>query len=132
MGKNRLDRRDFVKAGSLGAVATASTARCSFSSKEAAAPISSRYEAKVQFPVKRSTEEYTLPSYQRKYICGFRGNTSVDVSPRPDRPVLEKMGSDDGGIFEVRKGYPIYLRDHLKVDQAPIKKVGRFVSSKLI
>ena len=87
---------------------------------------------KVQFPVKRTTEEYTLPSYQRKYICDFRGNTLVDVSPRPDRPVLEKMGSDDGGIFEVRKGYPIYLRDHLKVDQAPIKKVERFVSSKLI
>ena len=84
---------------------------------------------RVEFPVRESTEKYTLPSYENEYVCDFRGNTLVDLSPRGDKPVLVKMGSDDGGIFEVRKGYPIYLRDHLKADEAPLKTVERFVAS---
>ena len=85
---------------------------------------------KVEFPVPESTEAFTLPSYGRQYTCDFKGSTMVDISPRGDRPVLVKMGSDDGGVFEVRKGYPIYLRDHYKADRAPLKTVERFVFSK--
>ena len=87
---------------------------------------------KVEFPVPESTEKFSLPSYGRQYTCDFRGSTLVDISPRGDKPVLVKMGSDDGGVFEVRKGYPIYLRDHLKADNAPMKTVERFVASKLV
>ena len=87
---------------------------------------------KVEFPVPESTETFTLPSYGRQYTCDFKGSTVVDISPRGDRPVLVKMGSDDGGVFEVRKGYPIYLRDHYKADRAPLKTVERFVFSKRV
>ena len=87
---------------------------------------------KVEFPVPESTEKFSLPSYGRRYTCDFKGSTLVDISPRGDKPVLVKMGSDDGGVFEVRKGYPIYLRDHLKADHAPMKTVERFVASNLV
>ena len=87
---------------------------------------------RVEFPVVESTETFTLPSYERQCTCDFRGNTLVDISPRRDGPDLVKMASDDGGLFEVRKGYPIYLRDHLKADKAPLKTVERFVASKLV
>ena len=87
---------------------------------------------RVEFPVVESTETFTLPSYERQCTCDFKGNTLVDMSPRGERPDLIKMASDDGGLFEVRKGYPIYLRDHLKADRAPLKTVERFVASKLV
>ena len=87
---------------------------------------------RVEFPVVESTETFTLPSYERQCTCDFKGNTLVDMSPRGERPDLIKMASDDGGLFEVRKGYPIYLRDHLKADKAPLKTVERFVASKLV
>jgi hypothetical protein len=45
----------------------------------------------------------------------FRGNTLVDVSPRLQGP-----------------GYPVYLRDYMKKDKAPTKKVSRFVPDKTI
>ncbi len=86
----------------------------------------------VEFPVAVSSETFTLPSYQRQYTCEFRGSTLVDIGPRPDRPVLVRMGSDDGGVFEVRKGYPIYLRDHMKADRAPLKTVERYAADKLV
>ena len=85
---------------------------------------------RVEFPVVESTETFTLPSYERQVTCDFRGNTLVDISPRKDGPDLIKMASDDGGLFEVKKGYPIYLRDHLKADKAPLKTVERYVGSK--
>ena len=85
---------------------------------------------RVEFPVVDSTETFTLPSYQRQCTCDFRGNTLVDISPRLDGPDLVKMASDDGGLFEVRKGYPIYLRDDFKADKAPLKTAERFVDSK--
>ena len=87
---------------------------------------------RVEFPVAESTEKFTLPSYGQQYTCNFRGNTLVDISPRRDRPVLVKMGSDDGGLFTVRKGYPIYLRDHLKADKAPMKTAERFAAARLV
>ncbi len=94
--------------------------------------LSRRDVIKVEFPVPESTQKFTLPSYQRQYTCDFKGGTLVDIAPRGDKPVLVKMGSDDGGVFEVRKGYPIYLRDHLKAENAPVKTVERFVSTKTV
>ena len=86
----------------------------------------------LEFPVPTSSETFTLPSYQRQYSCEFRGSTLVDIGPRGEKPVLVRMGSDDGGIFEVRKGYPIYLRDHLKADRAPLKTIERYAADKLV
>ena len=85
----------------------------------------------LEFPVPTSSDTFTLPSYQRKYNCEFRGSTLVDIDPRGERPALLEMGSDDGGNFEVRKGYPIYLRDHMKADRAPMKTIERYAADKL-
>ena len=154
MQKDELDRRDFVKAGTVAAVAAGmvtacssaradkKAVRCSVNDREASPHWLSNYlileglrpsdVVRVEFPVLESTEKYTLPSYGHQYTCDFKGNTLVDISPRGDKPVLIKMGSDDGGIFEVRKGYPIYLRDHYKADRAPLKTIERFAASKLV
>ena len=85
----------------------------------------------LEFPVPTSSDTFTLPSYQRQYNCEFRGSTLVDIDPRGERPALLEMGSDDGGNFEVRKGYPIYLRDHMKADRAPMKTIERYAADKL-
>ena len=87
----------------------------------------------VDFPIVETTETYTLPTYPDPYTLRMRGNTVVDISPRPAKPAYVKMSSDDGHAFEVNKGYPIYLRDHLKTGrQAPMKTVERYVAPKLI
>jgi hypothetical protein len=84
----------------------------------------------IAFPVTETTERYTLkwkqsefwkestnpgPSWQpdrkpTEYVCRFRGSTLVDIRPRDQGP-----------------GYPLYLRDHLTSDRAPMKKVIRYV-----
>ncbi len=63
----------------------------------------------VEFPMVERTEKHY------KYTFTFKGNTVVDVSPR------EHTG-----------GYPIYLRDSMKADKAPMKKVTRYVAPRLI
>jgi len=84
----------------------------------------------VEFPMVDTVETYTLPSYPDRYTLYMRGNTLVDISPRPSRPIHLKHVSDDGAIFEIRTGYPIYLRDELKIGrQAPMKRLERFVCS---
>ncbi len=55
---------------------------------------------------KESEKPYTT------YEIVFRGNTVVDISPRKESPDV----------------YPIYLRDHMKKDKAPMKTKTRFVS----
>ena len=137
--KNKTARKVHVRIPSW---ADKKAVRCSVNDREASPHWLSNYlileglrpwdVVRVEFPVLELTEKYTLPSYGHQYTCDFKGNTLVDISPRGDKPVLIKMGSDDGGIFQVRKGYPIYLRDHLKADRAPLKTVERFVASKLV
>ena len=60
-------------------------------------------------------EHYQPPEELTLYTCHFKGNTLVDISPR-----------------EEGAGYPIYLRDHYKQVQAPLKKVTRYVSPGII
>jgi len=50
----------------------------------------------------------------KRYVCTFRGNTLVEISPR------------DLGI-----GYPLYQRDEMKRTKAPMRCVDRFVPTKL-
>ena len=52
---------------------------------------------------------------KHEFTCHFKGNTLIDISPR------------DTGL-----GYPLYERDHFKKDKAPVKKVKRYVTSRLI
>lgn len=88
--------------------------------------LNGREEVTVEFPMVETTETYTLPSYPDRYTLHMRGNTLVDISPRP-APAYIKMGSDDGHAFEVKKGYPIYLRDYYRLDKAPLKTVIRYI-----
>ena len=47
MQRDELDRRDFVKTGTVAAVAAGMVAGCSSAEKEPAAPTASRYQAEV-------------------------------------------------------------------------------------
>jgi len=46
-----------------------------------------------------------------RYVCRFRGNTLVDISPR------------DEGV-----GYPLYQRESMRGTNAPMKSVERYVA----
>ena len=74
----------------------------------------------IEFPVVESTGEYTILArlwrQERMYKIRFRGNTVVDISPRD----------------ESRGSYPLYLRDHMWEDEAPMKKVIRFAAPKIV
>jgi len=83
----------------------------------------------VEFPMVETTETYTLPTYPGPYTLRMRGNTVVDISPRPQRPAIVRMSSDDGDAFDVKAGYPIYLRDELGAGgPAPVKTIERNTS----
>jgi hypothetical protein len=86
----------------------------------------------IEFPVADTTEEHTEPAYELQYSCRFRGNTLLDITPRAARPVRTHDMSDDGSVFDVNKGYPLYLRDSYKGNRAPMKKVQRYVSPVII
>ncbi len=84
----------------------------------------------IRFPVVETTETYTLkwkeedfwpestdPGHEwhphdepDRFTLSLRGNTLVDISPRSENP-----------------GYRLYLREHLKRNQAPMKQVTRYV-----
>jgi hypothetical protein len=74
---------------------------------------------KLEFDNPRMTASYTANSQTKvetTYKCEFRGSTLVDISPRDGAPT----------------SYPLYLRDHLKQDKAPIKERTRFVAERKI
>jgi hypothetical protein len=73
----------------------------------------------LRFPVGEATARYTVNAqtdHARTYTCTFRGSTLVDISPRDTSPT----------------SYPLYLRDHLRADQAPMKHVTRFVADRVV
>ena len=85
----------------------------------------------VESPMVETTETYTLPSYPDRYTLSMKGNTLVDISPRPEKPIHLKHGSDDGAIFPIGTGYPIYLRDHYRDGRkAPMTETTRYVFSR--
>ena len=73
----------------------------------------------LTFPVKETTSSYTVNAHspdEKVYTCTFRGSTCVDISPRD----------------EAKTNYPMYLREHMKKDKAPMKTKTRFVAEKKI
>ena len=71
----------------------------------------------LEFPIPQTTARYTANSRtkdEQTYTCTFRGSTLVDISPRDEAPT----------------NYPLYLRDQLKRDKAPLKKTTRFVADR--
>ena len=80
----------------------------------------------IEFPMVESVEQYTLPTYGTTYTCRFKGNTLIDISPRPETPNWTRMGDDAGNSFAVKKQYPIYQRADYRQNEAPMKKTGRY------
>jgi hypothetical protein len=92
-----------------------------------------RDEVVVEFPMVETVEKHTDLTYNTTYTCTFRGNTLIDISPRAETPCYKQTAlGEDGSRFTINKGYPFYLRDALKGDRAPLKKVERYVASTLI
>ena len=83
----------------------------------------------ITFPMVETIEKHTERTYNTTYTCRFKGNTLIDISPRPKEFSLKRISSDDGKFTELNKemGYPLYQRDHLKANQAPTKEVTRYV-----
>ena len=75
----------------------------------------------LTFPVVESTEIHTAQSHG-PYTCHFKGNTLVDISPRPEKPTGRYWPKGQ------EQFYQLYLRDYYKADKAPMKKVTRIVS----
>jgi len=88
--------------------------------------------ATIEFPMVATVERWTEKTYETTYTCEFRGNTLVDISPREDRPRTLKCGMDDGSVLPCATGYPIYRRDHMKTDRAPMKTVERYVAPRVV
>lgn len=68
----------------------------------------------LTFPVSRTTSYSTIDG--TRYTITFRGSTVVDISPRDAGPHI----------------YPIYLRQAMDSDKAPMHMVRRFVPDDLI
>jgi len=68
----------------------------------------------LTFPVRTEVDKYTIAG--TRYTITFRGSTVVDISPRFDGP----------------HSYPLYLRNALLADSAPIITKRRFVADHLI
>jgi hypothetical protein len=73
----------------------------------------------ISFPVPqtrtRSTVCAGMPGKERTYQCDFRGSTLVDIGPRDANPA----------------NYPLYLRDHMKADRAPMRERERFFPERM-
>jgi hypothetical protein len=73
----------------------------------------------LDFPVVEQTLAYTANAHspnEQVYHLSLRGSTVVDISPRDEAPT----------------SYPLYLREHLKAKQAPLKTAPRFVADQII
>ncbi|MEW6754788.1 MAG: hypothetical protein AB1505_27975 [Candidatus Latescibacterota bacterium] len=73
----------------------------------------------LSFPVRSTTCTYTTNAHTPKeqvYTLTLRGSTLVDIAPRDASPSC----------------YPLYLRDHLKGDVAPLTEAQRFVPDRVV
>jgi len=80
----------------------------------------------IEFPMVERVEKFKATTFETTYTCTFKGNTLVDISPRPKEPHWDKMADDAGDWFKIGKQYPIYQRDYYKKTKAPIKKIKRY------
>ena len=96
-------------------------------------PVKGGVTLTMEFPIVESTETYTLKWNQsdcwfesnwpqrgwetanQKYICHFKGNTLVEITPVP--------ATITDGL-----GYPLYQREYMKANKAPTRTVKRFVA----
>ena len=92
-------------------------------------PVAPKDTVTITFPMVETMEQHTEPTYEQTYTCRFKGNTLIDISPRPEEFNWARIASDDGAWTELNKdmGYPMYQRDHMKASEAPMTKVTRYI-----
>jgi len=81
--------------------------------------LAERDTIELTFPVKESAGVYTVAAHtpwETTYSCKFRGSTLMDISPRDTSPT----------------SVPLYQREHLDKEKAPVKEVTRFVPKRII
>jgi len=81
--------------------------------------LAARDTIELTFPVKESAGTYTVAAHtpwETTYSCTFRGSTLVGISPRDTAPT----------------SVPLYRRDHMRADAAPLKEVTRFVPRRIV
>ena len=71
-------------------------------------------DIRLEFPVRETVDRYTIDG--KEYKVTFRGSTVVNISPHAAVP----------------NEYPLYLREDMRKDKAPMKQVTRFVAERLI
>ena len=88
----------------------------------------------MTFPVPSQTRNYRIEGSiedarweSKEYRCTFRGNTLVDIEPRDEELERDHRYIWDPGAYGT---IPIYRRDHLKADRAPMSKVSRYVADR--
>ena len=93
-------------------------------------------EVRMEFPVVGEVARYRIEGSiegsrweSKEYRCEFRGSTLVDIWPRDETLERDHRYIGDPTAYGT---IPIYLRDHLKRDQAPMKRVTRFVSPRVL
>lgn len=73
----------------------------------------------VSFPVKETAASYTVNSRtsdEQTYKCVFRGSTLVSILPEDDQAT----------------SYPLFMRENMRSNTAPLKKVTRFIPERII
>jgi hypothetical protein len=73
----------------------------------------------LTFPIQGSTYTYTTNAHtpqEQVYTLSMRGSTLVDISPRDESPTA----------------YPIYLREHLRGEKAPMIEKKGFRADKIV
>jgi hypothetical protein len=93
----------------------------------------------IEFPVLQQTVHLTAktgavgPDQDTTYAITFRGNTVVDITPR-DAELTSPKFPFSGGVWRTSAAptnYPMYLRDEMKGDRAPMKAVERCVTAQI-
>ena len=84
-------------------------------------------EETATFRIEGSIERFRWES--KEYTCSFKGSTLIDISPRDETLERDHRYIGDPTAYGT---IPIYLRDHFKRDKAPMKKVTRFVSPRVL
>ena len=90
----------------------------------------------IRFPMVMSTEEYYLTGFSGdsqwyktkddlpRYVFQFKGNTCIKTE-FPNRPAEQQISA-------TRRGYRVYLREHMRKNIAPMKTVKRYVAPRKV
>jgi hypothetical protein len=80
----------------------------------------------IRFPAVASEEKYSIAG--QEYTCYLKGNTLVDINPREGEHYTVPVAFQAVLPIREKPRIPIYLRDHDRQEEVPMKWVARYVS----